>query len=222
MQLTLDEISILCAYSAMVVYAIAFIAFAIDLARRGAAATAVADVPARADAKVEVAAAAGVVPATRGAGPAVIPAAGASGSWRPGRRRRLRAFARAAGRRGHDGAGVGAAPHGDRAARPRGRARAVGEHVRVRAHRHPRDHHGVPRRHGGREAGPAVPRHVRHRARARAARRRDDQLLREPDPAAAGAAVGVARDPRVRGVVGGRVLRARVRALGRAAAAVSA
>lgn len=44
MQLTLDEISILCAYSAMVVYAIAFIAFAIDLARRGAAAT--ADIPA--------------------------------------------------------------------------------------------------------------------------------------------------------------------------------
>ena len=32
MQLTLDEISILCVYSAMVMYAIAFIAFSIDLA----------------------------------------------------------------------------------------------------------------------------------------------------------------------------------------------
>lgn len=39
----LDEISILCVYSAMVVYAIAFIAFSIDLARRSAAATAAAD-----------------------------------------------------------------------------------------------------------------------------------------------------------------------------------
>ena len=43
MQLTLDEISILCVYSAMVVYAIAFIAFSIDLARRSTAATAAAD-----------------------------------------------------------------------------------------------------------------------------------------------------------------------------------
>lgn len=39
----LDEISILCVYSAMVVYAIAFIAFSIDLAKRSAAATAAAD-----------------------------------------------------------------------------------------------------------------------------------------------------------------------------------
>ena len=48
--MTLDEISILSVYSAMVVYAIAFIAFAIDLARRGAAVTAAADAPARAEA----------------------------------------------------------------------------------------------------------------------------------------------------------------------------
>ncbi len=39
----LDEISILCVYSAMVVYAIAFIAFSIDLAKRSAAVTAAAD-----------------------------------------------------------------------------------------------------------------------------------------------------------------------------------
>jgi len=57
--MTLDEISILSVYSAMVVYAIAFIAFAIDLARRGAAVTAAADVPARAEAKVAVGAAVG-------------------------------------------------------------------------------------------------------------------------------------------------------------------
>ncbi|WP_232499686.1 c-type cytochrome biogenesis protein CcsB [Agromyces humatus] len=57
--MTLDEISILSVYSAMVVYAIAFIAFAIDLARRGAAVTAAADASARAEAKVAVGAAVG-------------------------------------------------------------------------------------------------------------------------------------------------------------------
>jgi cytochrome c-type biogenesis protein CcsB len=40
---TLDEISIILVYSAMAVYAIAFIAYAIDLARRSAAATKAAD-----------------------------------------------------------------------------------------------------------------------------------------------------------------------------------
>ena len=35
--MTLDEISILSVYSAMAVYAIAFIAYAIDLAKRAAA-----------------------------------------------------------------------------------------------------------------------------------------------------------------------------------------
>jgi len=40
---TLDEISIILVYSAMAVYAIAFIAYAIDLARRSAAATSAAD-----------------------------------------------------------------------------------------------------------------------------------------------------------------------------------
>ncbi|WP_344295360.1 c-type cytochrome biogenesis protein CcsB [Agromyces neolithicus] len=69
--MTLDEISILSVYSAMVVYAIAFIAFAIDLARRGAAVTAAADVPARAEAKVAVGAAAGSKPSGRGRAAAV-------------------------------------------------------------------------------------------------------------------------------------------------------
>ncbi|NYG22109.1 cytochrome c-type biogenesis protein CcsB [Agromyces hippuratus] len=55
MQLTLDEISILCVYSAMVVYAIAFIAFSIDLARRSAAATAAADAAARVEVNEAVA-----------------------------------------------------------------------------------------------------------------------------------------------------------------------
>ncbi|MCD2443503.1 c-type cytochrome biogenesis protein CcsB [Agromyces sp. SYSU K20354] len=63
--MTLDEISILSVYSAMVVYAIAFIAFAIDLAKRGAAVTA-SDVPARAEAKVAVGATAGGRPSARG------------------------------------------------------------------------------------------------------------------------------------------------------------
>jgi cytochrome c-type biogenesis protein CcsB len=40
---TLDEISILCVYSAMAVYAIAFIAYSLDLARRSAAAAKAAD-----------------------------------------------------------------------------------------------------------------------------------------------------------------------------------
>lgn len=59
MQLTLDEISILCVYSAMVVYAIAFIAFSIDLAKRSAAATAAADARAHVEAKETVAVGAG-------------------------------------------------------------------------------------------------------------------------------------------------------------------
>lgn len=75
--MTLDEISILSVYSAMVVYAIAFIAFAIDLARRGAAVTAAADAPARAQAKVAVGAAVGA-PAGRGGTAAVKPGGGAS------------------------------------------------------------------------------------------------------------------------------------------------
>ena len=41
--MTLDEISIILVYSAMAVYAIAFIAYAIDLARRSAVATKAAD-----------------------------------------------------------------------------------------------------------------------------------------------------------------------------------
>lgn len=72
--MTLDEISILSVYSAMVVYAIAFIAFAIDLAKRGAAVTAAADVPARAEAKVGVGATVGT-PAGR-AGAAAVKADG--------------------------------------------------------------------------------------------------------------------------------------------------
>lgn len=43
MQLTLDQISVYSVYSAMAVYAVAFIAYAIDLARRSAAATKAAD-----------------------------------------------------------------------------------------------------------------------------------------------------------------------------------
>lgn len=48
MTFTLDEISILSVYSAMAVYAMAFIAYAIDLARRGAAAAKAADASAEA------------------------------------------------------------------------------------------------------------------------------------------------------------------------------
>jgi cytochrome c-type biogenesis protein CcsB len=54
---TLDEISILSVYSAMAVYAMAFIAYAIDLARRGAAAAKAADASAEAELAGEVAAA---------------------------------------------------------------------------------------------------------------------------------------------------------------------
>ena len=64
--MTLDEISIILVYSAMAVYAIAFIAYAIDLARRSAAAT-----KAAVDAKSAVASA----PAAESAG-----AAGAAGT----------------------------------------------------------------------------------------------------------------------------------------------
>jgi cytochrome c-type biogenesis protein CcsB len=50
---TLDEISILSVYSAMAVYAMAFIAYAIDLARRGAAAAKAADASAEAELAAE-------------------------------------------------------------------------------------------------------------------------------------------------------------------------
>ncbi|MDR6905422.1 cytochrome c-type biogenesis protein CcsB [Agromyces sp. 3263] len=69
--MTLDEISIILVYSAMAVYAIAFIAYAIDLARRSAAATKAAD-----DAKAAVVASA---PAT-GAAATATTAAGAASS----------------------------------------------------------------------------------------------------------------------------------------------
>lgn len=46
---SLDELSVLCVYSAMAVYAIAFIAYSIDLAKRGAAAAKAADAAADAD-----------------------------------------------------------------------------------------------------------------------------------------------------------------------------
>ncbi len=68
--MTLDEISIILVYSAMAVYAIAFIAYAIDLARRSAAATKAAD-----DAKSAVGASA---PATEAG--AATGTAGAVGS----------------------------------------------------------------------------------------------------------------------------------------------
>lgn len=63
--MTLDEISIILVYSAMAVYAIAFIAYAIDLARRSAAATKAAD-----DAKAAVVASAPVAEAAAEAGTA--------------------------------------------------------------------------------------------------------------------------------------------------------
>lgn len=85
MQLTLDEISILCVYSAMVVYAIAFIAFSIDLARRSAAATAAADAAARVEVKETVAVGAPSSPRSAGAAkPAASVAYGRSPSLRVG------------------------------------------------------------------------------------------------------------------------------------------
>ncbi|SIO08705.1 cytochrome c-type biogenesis protein CcsB [Agromyces cerinus subsp. cerinus] len=85
MQLTLDEISILCVYSAMVVYAIAFIAFSIDLARRSAAATAAADAAARVEVKEAVAVGAGRGPRSAvAAKPAASVAYGRSPALRVG------------------------------------------------------------------------------------------------------------------------------------------
>ncbi|WP_448808400.1 c-type cytochrome biogenesis protein CcsB [Agromyces bauzanensis] len=68
---TLDEISIILVYSAMAVYAIAFIAYAIDLARRSAAATNAVDV-----AKVPVAVGAAASAATEGSDVAPAKTAG--------------------------------------------------------------------------------------------------------------------------------------------------
>ncbi|WP_395244523.1 c-type cytochrome biogenesis protein CcsB [Agromyces sp. MMS24-K17] len=65
MTFTLDEISILCVYSALAVYAIAFIAYAVDLARRGAVAARAVD--AAAEASEQVTADASPEPATVGA-----------------------------------------------------------------------------------------------------------------------------------------------------------
>lgn len=67
MTFTLDELSILCVYSALAVYAIAFIAYAVDLARRGAVATRAVDAAAEAEAAAAAAADASGEPATIGA-----------------------------------------------------------------------------------------------------------------------------------------------------------
>lgn len=71
--MTLDEISIILVYSAMAVYAIAFIAYAIDLSRRSAAATKAAD-----EAKVAVKVGAGGAEAGEAA--VVTPAASVKGA----------------------------------------------------------------------------------------------------------------------------------------------
>ena len=90
MQLTLDEISILCVYSAMVVYAIAFIAFSIDLARRSAAATAVTDASARAASNARVESKASVAVGAAGASSEASPSSTA-GTAKPAASARLNA-----------------------------------------------------------------------------------------------------------------------------------
>jgi len=89
---TLDEISILCVYSAMAVYAIAFIAYAIDLAKRGAAAAKAADASAEAApvaeaARVGVGATTGASAASGAAGASALSDATDGGAGR-GRRSR--------------------------------------------------------------------------------------------------------------------------------------
>jgi len=64
---TLDEISIILVYSAMAVYAIAFIAYAIDLSRRSVVATKAADAAKAVPARAVIGAAAGAGVATRDA-----------------------------------------------------------------------------------------------------------------------------------------------------------
>ena len=92
MTFTLDEISILCVYSAMAVYAIAFIAYAIDLAKRGAAAAKAADASAEAApvaeaARVGVGATTGASAASGAAGASALSDATDGGAGR-GRRSR--------------------------------------------------------------------------------------------------------------------------------------
>ena len=76
--MTLDDISITLVYSAMAVYAIAFVAYAIDLARRSAVATKAAD-----EAKAAAAAATSASPIAVGAGAGAAATAGA-GAGAPG------------------------------------------------------------------------------------------------------------------------------------------
>ena len=79
--MTLDEISILCVYSAMAVYAIAFIAYSIDLARRSAAASQAADAQAAQAAQAtDAAAAREPVGALQAAAPASTAARGGVGA----------------------------------------------------------------------------------------------------------------------------------------------
>ncbi|WP_127792171.1 c-type cytochrome biogenesis protein CcsB [Agromyces sp. LHK192] len=77
MTFTLDEISVLCVYSALAVYAIAFIAYSLDLARRGAVAAQAADAKA---AEAEAEAEAALEPATVGAALAAQRSAAAAGA----------------------------------------------------------------------------------------------------------------------------------------------
>lgn len=71
--MTLDEISIILVYSAMAVYAVAFIAYAIDLSRRSAAATKAAD-------EAKVAVKVGAAGAEAGEAAVVTPAASVNGA----------------------------------------------------------------------------------------------------------------------------------------------
>lgn len=71
--MTLDEISIILVYSAMAVYAVAFIAYAIDLSRRSAAATKAAD-------EAKVAVKVGAAGADAGVAGVVTPAASVKGA----------------------------------------------------------------------------------------------------------------------------------------------
>ena len=122
---TLAAYSLVAVYSAIAVYALAFIAYAIDLAKRSASAQARARVPpprSSASASVESMLDRPEPPACSSA-PRSPPAASGAQPL-PARRHRAHRPR------------VGAARRRRRAARHRRRARAVGQHVRVRPDRH--------------------------------------------------------------------------------------
>ena len=190
---SLAGMSNLLMYSAMAVYTGALGAFALDLAGRGAA---VRQVPAEVRAPATVGGPGGPAVAGTAAGDDAPPAV-------PPRRRNVVGIAIAL-----TWLAFAAPPRRRRRPRRRCRARALGQHVRVRDGGRARGHRRLPR--GPAPPRRALPRHLRRRPRAAHARPGDHRAVHAGRAARPGAAELLAGHPRLGRVHRLRAVHARV------------